>query len=75
MSIDGGEFVALYGPSGSGKSTLLDLVAGLIAADRGAVLVDGRDIAGFSDREHADYLLEGVGIVGQPRNLIHGALA
>ncbi|MGA2164987.1 MAG: ABC transporter ATP-binding protein [Solirubrobacteraceae bacterium] len=75
MSIDTGEFVALYGPSGSGKSTLLDLIAGLIAADRGAVLVDGRDIAGFSDREHADYLLNGVGIVGQPRNLIHGALA
>jgi putative ABC transport system ATP-binding protein len=75
MSIDAGEFVALYGPSGSGKSTLLDLVAGLIAADRGVVLVDGRDIAGFSDWEHADYLLNGVGIVGQPRNLIHGALA
>jgi putative ABC transport system ATP-binding protein len=75
MSIDAGEFVALYGPSGSGKSTLLDLVAGLIAADRGTVLIEGRDIAGFSDREHADYLLSGVGIVGQPRNLINGALA
>ncbi len=75
MSIDAGEFVALYGPSGSGKSTLLDLIAGLIPADRGAVLIDGRDIAGFSERERADYLLSGVGIVGQPRNLIHGALA
>ena len=75
MSIDCGEFVALYGPSGSGKSTLLDLIAGLIAPDRGSVLMDGRDIAEFSERERADYLLSGVGIVGQPRNLIHGALA
>jgi putative ABC transport system ATP-binding protein len=75
LSIDSGEFVALYGPSGSGKSTLLDLIAGLIAPDSGTVLVDGRDIAGFSERERAEYLLNGVGIMGQPRNLIHGALA
>lgn len=36
-----GEFVALIGPSGSGKSTLLDIIAGLIAQDRGSVLIDG----------------------------------
>jgi putative ABC transport system ATP-binding protein len=75
LSIDRGEFVALYGPSGSGKSTLLDLIAGLILPDSGAVIVDGRDIVGFSELERAEYLLNGVGIVGQPRNLFGGALA
>ncbi len=75
LRLDAGEFVALYGPSGSGKSTLLDLIAGLIAPDRGRVLVDGRDLATFSDAERAEYLLNVVGIVGQPRNLINGALA
>jgi ABC-type multidrug transport system fused ATPase/permease subunit len=36
-----GERVALVGPSGSGKSTLLRVLAGLYAAQQGAVVVDG----------------------------------
>lgn len=75
LSIEMGEFVALYGPSGSGKSTLLDLIAGLIEPDSGKVIVDGDDIAQFSSEQAADYLLRTVGIVGQPRSLLPGALA
>ncbi len=75
LSIAAGEFVALYGPSGSGKSTLIDLIAGFQAPDRGTVLVDGRDIATFSEGEHADYLLRVLGIVGQPSELMPAALA
>ncbi|HEX5451535.1 MAG TPA: ABC transporter ATP-binding protein [Candidatus Limnocylindrales bacterium] len=40
------EFVAVIGPSGCGKTTLLRIVAGLVRADAGAVMVDGRPIAG-----------------------------
>lgn len=36
------EFVAIVGPSGCGKSTLLMIVAGLIAASQGELLVDGQ---------------------------------
>ena len=36
-----GEAVALLGTSGCGKSTLLNIVAGLLAADRGEVHFDG----------------------------------
>lgn len=75
MSVAAGEFVALYGPSGSGKTTLLELVAGLIAADRGSVLVEGRDVLGMSPRESDHYRLRHLGIVGQPHNLIPGARA
>jgi putative ABC transport system ATP-binding protein len=75
LSIAAGEFVALYGPSGSGKSTLIDLIAGFQAPDRGTVLVDGRDIATFTEREHADYLLRVLGIVGQPSELMPAGLA
>ncbi|MDR3159267.1 MAG: ABC transporter ATP-binding protein [Zoogloeaceae bacterium] len=41
LDIAPGEFVALLGPSGCGKSTLLRLVAGLEAADSGALTQDG----------------------------------
>jgi putative ABC transport system ATP-binding protein len=75
LSVAAGEFVALYGPSGSGKSTLIDLIAGFQRPDRGAVIVAGSEVARLSEREHADYLLRTVGIVGQPSDLLPGALA
>jgi multiple sugar transport system ATP-binding protein len=40
-----GEFFALLGPSGAGKTTLLRIIAGIEQADRGQVLLDGRDVA------------------------------
>jgi ATP-binding cassette, subfamily C, bacterial len=40
-----GETTAIVGPSGAGKSTLADLIMGLLAPDRGRVLVDGRPLA------------------------------
>ena len=38
------EFVTLLGPSGCGKTTALHIIAGLLQADSGKVLLDGRDI-------------------------------
>jgi putative ABC transport system ATP-binding protein len=75
LSVDPGEFVALYGPSGSGKSTLIDLIAGFQTPDSGTVLVEGRDVAGLSEHEHAEYLARVLGIIGQPSDLLPGALA
>jgi putative ABC transport system ATP-binding protein len=70
-----GEFVALYGPSGSGKSTLLNLIAALLEPDRGAVLVNGVDVAALSYKEACEYRLGEVGIIGQPSDLLPGARA
>lgn len=39
-----GELVAVVGPSGSGKSELVQIMAGFLPADRGRVLILGRDI-------------------------------
>ena len=44
--IDEGEFVSLLGHSGCGKSTVLAMVAGLLDATEGGVIVNGREIDG-----------------------------
>ena len=43
-----GEFVAIVGPSGCGKSTLLNLISGFERPDRGAIRIDGAELAGPS---------------------------
>ncbi len=43
FEIDEGEIVALLGTNGAGKSTLLKAIAGLVPADAGAIVFDGRD--------------------------------
>jgi len=44
LEVRAGEFVSLLGPSGCGKTTLLRIIAGLLAADRGRVRLEGVDI-------------------------------
>jgi branched-chain amino acid transport system ATP-binding protein len=44
FEVDEGEIVALLGTNGAGKSTLLKAIAGLIPANKGTVIFDGRDI-------------------------------
>lgn len=46
LSIREGEFVAIVGFSGSGKTTLISLIAGLIQADKGQVLLNGKPVNG-----------------------------
>jgi len=46
-----GELVALLGPSGSGKTTLLRIIAGLEAAEQGAILFHGEDATDRSVRD------------------------
>jgi nitrate/nitrite transport system ATP-binding protein len=46
LAVEKGEFVAIVGYSGSGKTTLLSLIAGLIAADAGEILLEGVPIQG-----------------------------
>ena len=44
LRLDEGEVVALLGTNGAGKSTLLKSISGIVEADRGAIVLDGRDI-------------------------------
>jgi NitT/TauT family transport system ATP-binding protein len=53
FAVGAGEFCTLIGPSGCGKSTLLGMLAGLVAADSGRVLVDGRPVTAPDPRRVA----------------------
>jgi branched-chain amino acid transport system ATP-binding protein len=44
IEIGEGEIVAIVGTNGAGKSTLLRAVGGVVEADHGAIVFDGRDI-------------------------------
>ena len=46
LAIEQGEFIALIGHSGCGKSTLLNLVAGLLDATDGVLLLANKEIKG-----------------------------
>jgi iron complex transport system ATP-binding protein len=52
-SLRPGEIAAICGPNGAGKSSLLQCLAGLLAPDSGAVLLDGAPIAALRPRERA----------------------
>ncbi len=53
LALERGGILTLIGPNGSGKSTILKTVARQLAAIRGGVAVEGRDIAAMSARELA----------------------
>lgn len=46
------EFVCLLGPSGCGKSSILNVIAGLLRATSGEILIDGKSV-GDSDRNRS----------------------
>ncbi|MDA4894367.1 ABC transporter ATP-binding protein [Streptomyces sp. MS2A] len=49
VTISPGESVAIMGPSGSGKSTLLHVLAGILPADEGTVILSRPDGSGYDD--------------------------
>lgn len=59
LDVEAGEVVLLSGPNGAGKTTLLRLLAGLVPAARGEVVVLGADLR--RDRRRHRHL---VGLVG-----------
>ena len=72
IAIAEGELMAIIGNSGSGKTTLLNIIGGLDRPSAGTVLVGGRALLKFTDRELVAYRRNTVGFVWQnnARNLI-----
>ena len=45
LQVQAGEVVGLLGPNGAGKTTMFYMMAGLVSADEGRILLDGEDIS------------------------------
>lgn len=46
LHLEAGEVVGLLGPNGAGKTTCFYMIVGLVPADAGRIVLDGRDITG-----------------------------
>ena len=52
FSINEGEIVCLLGNNGAGKTTVINCILRMIKADAGAILLDGRDIFTYKNKEY-----------------------
>ncbi|MFR1760090.1 MAG: ATP-binding cassette domain-containing protein, partial [Christensenellaceae bacterium] len=55
LTVDDGELMAIIGNSGSGKSTLLNMIGGLDRPSAGTLLVDGKDLLKFKEKDYIAY--------------------
>ncbi len=70
LTVDRGEFVALWGPSGSGKTTALNLIGALDTPTAGTVTLEGKALSSMSRRELSAMRRDRIGFVFQAYNLI-----
>ena len=67
LELEKGEIMALLGENGAGKSTLMKILSGAYHADEGTVLLEGREIKGYTTQDAIDM---GISIVYQELNNI-----
>lgn len=71
FAVNKGETTAIIGSTGSGKSTIASLIMRFFDIENGSILVDGKDVRGYSQEE----LREKVGYVPQKAFLFSGTIA
>lgn len=69
FSVDKGSFVSIVGKSGSGKSTLMNMIGSMILPDSGKIIVGGKDIVAFKEKEIAKYRNKTIGFIFQDFHL------
>ncbi|MDO4901952.1 MAG: ABC transporter ATP-binding protein [bacterium] len=70
LSVKKGEFIIIMGPSGCGKTTLLNIIGLLDRATTGDYILDGRNVARMSRRQHSQIRSNKIGFIFQNFNLI-----
>ena len=69
LRLQRGEAVGLLGPNGAGKTTSFHILAGLLPADEGSVLIDGRDVTDMPVFQRARL---GIGYLPQESSIFRG---
>ena len=75
FEIEKGEFAVILGPSGAGKTTVLNILGGMDTATSGKVLVDGKDVAQYTNKQLTQYRRDDIGFVFQFYNLVQNLTA
>lgn len=70
LTINRGEFIAIWGPSGSGKSTLCNLIGLIDHPTSGSLEFQGQDIVSWSDDQRSDMRNMHLGFIFQSFNLV-----
>jgi lipopolysaccharide export system ATP-binding protein len=66
LHVNNAEVVGLLGPNGAGKTTCFYMIVGLVGADAGQVLLNGKDITAQAMHERAR---EGIGYLAQEASI------
>ena len=75
FDIEKGELAVVVGPSGSGKTTLLNMLGGMDEPTSGTIVLDGREVSSFSEKELTQYRRHEIGFVFQFYNLVQNLTA
>ena len=70
LSVQQGDFLSVVGPSGSGKTTLLNIIGCIDNPTRGAVKINGEDVAGVKQGRLTKIRRDTIGFVFQQFFLI-----
>ncbi|MEE0868340.1 MAG: ABC transporter ATP-binding protein [Ruminococcus sp.] len=75
FKIEHGEFAIVVVASGAGKTTVLNILGGMDNCTEGEIIVRGKDISKFSDKQLIEYRRFDIGFVFQFYNLVHNLTA
>lgn len=75
FEIEKGELVVILGQSGSGKSTCLNIIGGMDTVTSGSVIIDGKDITKFKEKQLINFRRNDIGFVFQFYNLVQNLTA
>lgn len=75
FTVNKGEFVVVAGASGAGKSTILNILGGMDTVSDGMVLVDGKEVSKYSQKDLITYRRYDIGFVFQFYNLVQNLTA
>ena len=75
FKVEEGEFAIVVGASGAGKTTVLNILGGMDNCSEGEIIVGGKDISKFKDKQLIEYRRYDIGFVFQFYNLVHNLTA